>query len=71
MTANEVRAKLGLDPIDGGDQLMVDTQQAQKDQLQELMKTEAGAFYNNLTALENDLYSHLQNKTPQVNSKTV
>lgn len=63
MTANEVRKKIGLDPIDGGDQLMVDTQQAQKDQLQELMKTEAGAFYHNLTSLENDLYSHLQNKT--------
>lgn len=63
MTANEVRAKIGLDPIAGGDQLMVDTQQAQKDQLQDLMKSEAGAFYSNLTSLENDLYSHLQNKT--------
>lgn len=33
MTANEVRAKIGLDPIEGGNELLVDTQQSQKDML--------------------------------------
>lgn len=64
MTANEVRAKIGLDPIDWGDQLMVDTQQAQKDQLTDLMKSEAWSFYKTLTDFENDLYSNIQNKNP-------
>lgn len=59
MTANEVREKIWLVRIDWGDLLMVDTQQAQKDQLQDLMKSEAWSFYNNLSSLENDLYKHL------------
>lgn len=62
MTANEVREKLGLGRIDGGDVLAVDSQQVQKDQLTELMKGEAGHFYKNLTDLENDLLSNLQGK---------
>lgn len=42
MTANEVRGKLGLAPIDGGDVLMADTQQQQQqDALSAIMKTEA------------------------------
>lgn len=50
---------------------MVDTQQAQKDQLTELMKSEAGGFYKTLTDLENDLYGHLQTQNPKGNTKTV
>lgn len=60
MTANEVRAKIGLNPIDGGDTLMVDTQQAQKDQLAELMKGEKTDFLQTLTKIENDLLTDLQ-----------
>ena len=71
MTANEVRAKLGLSPIEGWDVLVVDAQASQRDALQDLMKTEAGAFYKNLTDLENDLYSHLQTPTPKGNWKVV
>lgn len=59
MTANEVRAKIGLDPIDGGDDLLVDTQQAQRDQLQDLMKSEASSFYNDLTQIEHDISKDL------------
>lgn len=62
MTANEVRAKLGLATIEGGDVLAVDSQQVQKDQLTDLMKSEAGHFYKNLTDLENDLLGNLQGK---------
>lgn len=63
MTANEVREKLWLPKIDGGDVLVADTQQQQQqDALSSIMKTEAWKFYKNLTDLENDLYSHLQNK---------
>lgn len=66
MTANEVRAKLGLPNIDWGDVLIADTQQQQQqDALSSIMKTEAGKFYKNLNDLENDLLSHLQNKNPQ------
>lgn len=62
MTANEVREKLWLAKIDGGDQLVVDAQQTQKDQLTDLMKSEAWSFYKNLTDLEHDLYSNIQVK---------
>lgn len=60
MTANEVREKIGLPPIDGGDQLMVDTAQAQKDQLAELMKGEKKEFLHTLTKIENDILTDLQ-----------
>lgn len=62
MTANEVRKKIWLDPIEWGDQLIVDASQTQKDQIQELIKSEAWSFYKNLTDLENDLYSNIQAK---------
>ena len=60
MTPNEVRAKLGLAPLDGGDQLIVDTAQAQKDQLNEVMKSEKTDFLQSLTKVENDILTDLQ-----------
>lgn len=72
MTANEVRAKLGLANIEGGDVLMADTQQQQQqDALSSIMKTEGAKFYKNLTDLENDLYSTIQNQNPQGPKTTV
>ena len=72
MTANEVRGKLGLPPIDGGDVLVADTQQQQQqDALSSIMKTEGGKFYKNLTDLENDLFSSIQNQNPQGPKTTV
>ena len=72
MTANEVRGKLGLAPIDGGDTLITDTQQQQQqDALSAIMKTEGAKFYKNLTDLENDLFSTIQNQNPQGPKTTV
>ena len=72
MTANEVRAKLGLPPVDGGDVLVADTQQQQQqDALSSIMKTEGAKFYKNLTDLENDLFSSIQNPNTQGTKTTL
>lgn len=59
VTANEVREKLGLPRIEGGDDLMTDNQSQMKDQINEILKKEASNFYNDLTKIEHDLYKDL------------
>lgn len=59
MTANEVRKKLKLDPIEWGDELIVDTAQNQRDQLQDFLKTDATGFYKELTKIEHDILKDL------------
>ncbi len=54
MTANEVRAKLKLPALDGGDVLVVDSASQQKDAINELMKSEAIGFYSELTKIEHE-----------------
>lgn len=56
MTANEVREKIGLWPIEWGDVLVVDQQQA----LTEFMKSEKSDFLQSLTKVENDILTDLQ-----------
>lgn len=71
MTANEVREKIWLAPIDWGNELIVDTKASQRDAVQDLIKSEAQSFYKNLTDLENDLYGNIQHDDKKVNTKTV
>lgn len=59
MTANEVREKLGLKPLDGWDELVVDSQAQQKDQLTDLMKKEETSFYQYLTQIDHDISKDL------------
>ena len=71
MTANEVREKLWLPKLDGGDVLQTETQNQAQQTADAMIKKEAWSFYNKLTDFENDLYSHLQNQTPKGNGKVV
>jgi len=59
MTANEVREKIGLPRVDGGDELLTDNQSQIKGQIDEIFKKEAKNLYNDLTKIENDLYKDL------------
>lgn len=65
MTANEVRKKLWLPELDGGNVLQTETQSQAQQTAVAMIKKEAGTFYDHLTNIENDLYSHLQTKNQE------
>lgn len=62
MTANEVRKQLWLPEIDGGNVLQTETQAQAQQTAVAMIKKEAWNFYDHLTNIENDLYSHIQTK---------
>jgi len=55
-TPNEIRKKLGYDPIEWWDILQTEPS---KNNVQEIIKQESKSFYNELTSIENDLYKNL------------
>ena len=63
MTANEVREKLGLERMDGGDELKTESvanAQAQGQATADaVIKKEAGSFFSTLSAIENDLLGNI------------